>query len=33
MEAATMEGQQSERFAIRELVENWAPWRDAGDWE
>ena len=21
------------RFAIRELVENWALWRDAGDWE
>lgn len=24
---------QAERFAIRELVENWAVWRDAGDWE
>lgn len=23
----------SERLAIRELVENWALWRDAGDWE
>ena len=23
----------SERIAIRELVENWALWRDAGDWE
>jgi hypothetical protein len=22
-----------ERVAIRELVENWAVWRDAGDWE
>jgi hypothetical protein len=22
-----------DRFAIRELVENWAVWRDAGDWE
>lgn len=22
-----------ERFAIRELVENWALWRDAGDWD
>lgn len=22
-----------ERLAIRELVENWAIWRDAGDWE
>ena len=24
---------QEERLAIRELVENWAVWRDAGDWE
>jgi hypothetical protein len=23
----------AERLAIRELVENWAVWRDAGDWE
>ncbi len=23
----------AERLAIRELVENWALWRDAGDWE
>jgi len=23
----------TEWFAIRELVENWAVWRDAGDWE
>lgn len=23
----------SERLAIRELVENWAIWRDAGDWD
>jgi hypothetical protein len=22
-----------ERFAIRELIENWAVWRDAGDWQ
>jgi hypothetical protein len=22
-----------ERLAIREIVENWAVWRDAGDWE
>src|SRR5579864_161126 len=22
-----------EKFAIREVVENWAIWRDAGDWE
>lgn len=24
---------QAERLAIRELVDNWAIWRDAGDWE
>jgi len=24
---------QAERLAIREVVENWAVWRDAGDWE
>ena len=24
---------QNERIAIRELLENWALWRDAGDWE
>lgn len=23
----------ADRFAIRELVENWALWRDAGDWD
>ena len=23
----------SDRFAIQELVQNWAVWRDAGDWE
>jgi hypothetical protein len=28
-----VEGQMSDRLAIRELVENWAVWRDAGDWE
>jgi len=22
-----------DRLAIRELIENWAIWRDAGDWE
>jgi hypothetical protein len=22
-----------ERLRIREVVENWAVWRDAGDWE
>jgi hypothetical protein len=25
--------EQVERLAIREVVENWALWRDAGDWE
>src|SRR4029453_15232408 len=24
---------QSERLRIREIVENWAVWRDAGDWD
>ncbi len=28
-----MGGEALERLAIRELVENWAVWRDAGDWE
>ena len=28
-----MGGDVLERLAIRELVENWAVWRDAGDWE
>jgi hypothetical protein len=22
-----------DRHAVRELIENWAVWRDAGDWE
>ena len=22
-----------DRLAIRDLIENWAVWRDAGDWE
>ena len=22
-----------DRLAIRDLIENWAIWRDAGDWE
>ena len=25
--------EQADRIAIREVVENWALWRDAGDWE
>ena len=28
-----MSTQALERLAIREIVENWAIWRDAGDWE
>ncbi|SDI41100.1 SnoaL-like domain-containing protein [Bradyrhizobium sp. Rc2d] len=28
-----MDPQLLDRFAIRDLVENWAVWRDAGDWE
>ena len=28
-----MEDRIADRLAIRELVENWAVWRDAGDWE
>jgi hypothetical protein len=28
-----MQHEASERQAIRELVENWVVWRDAGDWE
>lgn len=28
-----MPGQASDRQEIRELIENWAVWRDAGDWD
>ena len=28
-----MGGERLERLAIRELIENWVVWRDAGDWE
>jgi hypothetical protein len=28
-----MNNQMIERLAIREVIENWAVWRDAGDWE
>lgn len=28
-----MDDMMQDRLAIRELVENWAVWRDAGDWE
>jgi len=30
---AEMDGAAADRLAIRELVENWAVWRDAGDWD
>jgi hypothetical protein len=29
----TMDQALNDRLAIRQLVENWAVWRDAGDWE
>ncbi|PSO19147.1 hypothetical protein C7G42_12660 [Bradyrhizobium sp. MOS003] len=32
-EKRTMDQQLLDRLAIRDLVENWAVWRDAGDWE
>lgn len=28
-----MDDETSDRLAIRDLVENWAVWRDAGDWD
>ena len=28
-----MDDTTNDRLAIRELIENWAVWRDAGDWE
>jgi SnoaL-like protein len=31
--SADMPGDLQARLAIREVVENWALWRDAGDWE
>ena len=31
--AAMADRETADRLAIRELVENWAVWRDAGDWE
>jgi hypothetical protein len=27
------DAEQADRMAIRDLIENWAVWRDAGDWE
>ena len=32
-EVLTMDDQIGERLRIRELIENWAVWRDAGDWD
>ena len=32
-ESLTMNIDTLEKIAIRELIENWALWRDAGDWE
>jgi len=29
----TLDAELDERLAIREVIENWAVWRDAGDWE
>ena len=31
--AAMADRETADRLAIRDLVENWAVWRDAGDWE
>jgi SnoaL-like domain len=33
MEAEVMETEFIDRLAIRDLIENWAVWRDAGDWD
>lgn len=33
MDQETMDQETMDRLAIRALVENWAVWRDAGDWE
>jgi hypothetical protein len=33
MSSEMLSGEMHERLAIRELVENWAVWRDSGDWE
>lgn len=33
MNATAQTGDMTERLRIREVVENWALWRDAGDWE
>jgi hypothetical protein len=32
-EDASDQHDEGDRRAIRELIENWAVWRDAGDWE
>ena len=28
-----MSQEQADRLEIRDLIENWAVWRDAGDWQ
>jgi hypothetical protein len=33
MQGRDMDAETLDRLAIRQLVENWAIWRDAGDWE
>lgn len=33
IEDRQMEQAMIERLTIRETIENWAVWRDAGDWE
>src|SRR5215469_5173918 len=33
VERATMDAETLDRLTIRQLVENWVVWRDAGDWE
>jgi SnoaL-like domain len=33
MKDPKMEHANADRFAIRDLIENWAVWRDAGDWD
>src|SRR5215469_7446880 len=32
VERATMDAETLDRLTIRQLVENWVVWRDAGDW-
>jgi hypothetical protein len=32
-ERDTMDDELRDRLAIRDLIENWVVWRDAGDWQ